>query len=663
MRIQISLSAVPLSAVRPYMKHFDRSLYRGMFQKYGTGKNVDKYRIYIPITGDLGVRKESVVPQQIISALEDKGYSVSDYRAGIAVDRTGKRQVRIGKLLTDPGTKKIYDNDPQRISVKNVNTWVVISRHPYDILGMSFDRGWTSCMHLTEGCNKHYLEADVKYGTIVAYMVKENDKNINSPIARIAMKPFNMGNHTILVSGPMYGQGTPKFAMLVSKFCTEHNESAPTGEYEISPSLYDDDSPVIVFHVQPGTDVLSLSKRQATNAAQDRNTHSDVLDALIARGEYNVLLQIAGNISAPVGTLSKVLHSPLNDSESDKLGDLYKISLQVMRNPACSTGLLAEIGTDEFLSKFNGPCALRIVDGLLDNDGTPAPVVEHLFRMPSVRNSVYVMEALAGRTDLTESMMLELVDSTSDDGNNIHSILAYNKSITPAVIEKLITGDAKVRGNLASNPAAYLYLDKLAEDEDIRVLRFLGTNPKVTDDIMMRILQHKYYADLAVYALADLPRYGPKVIRRLLDIFTASTNLRGVDAILRHCANHNIGEVLNYVIESKMWDSSVIRPVTNSRMNIHLAEEQKLFASGLFLALLSLDSLSSDALNLLFAHCVSVAKALKLSGASTSECLINNRVILLRFATHQNTDDKILSVLRKSRFGVVKNAVISRLNK
>jgi hypothetical protein len=55
---------------------------------------------------------------------------------------------------------------------------------------MSTDRGWTSCMDLDTGSKTFYIMEDVKKGTIIAYLIKKDDLNINNPVARVLIKPY-----------------------------------------------------------------------------------------------------------------------------------------------------------------------------------------------------------------------------------------------------------------------------------------------------------------------------------------------------------------------------------------------------------------------------------------------------------------------------------------
>jgi len=100
------------------------------------------------------------------------------------------------KLYYPMKYRSLYSMRP---SLKNNNLSVVISRKAEDIAGMSTDRRWTSCMRLpgygdeNGGLYNDILYYDVKLGTLVAYLIKKDDRNIENPLARIAIKPlFNL---------------------------------------------------------------------------------------------------------------------------------------------------------------------------------------------------------------------------------------------------------------------------------------------------------------------------------------------------------------------------------------------------------------------------------------------------------------------------------------
>jgi hypothetical protein len=109
---------------------------------------------------------------------------------------------KIGKLLAKNNVEydgkpalDWYNADPIRLKKKieaSDDLMMVISDHAYDIAGMSTGRDWTSCMNIKNGTNKDYVENDIRYGTIIAYLCEASDTNIRNPYARILIKPYKL---------------------------------------------------------------------------------------------------------------------------------------------------------------------------------------------------------------------------------------------------------------------------------------------------------------------------------------------------------------------------------------------------------------------------------------------------------------------------------------
>ena len=197
MELMVSLSALPPSQYRKYRKGWKPNpTLLALFEKISGKKGHKAMRIYIDAKTDAVIKNitQNVKPPiQIVDALMEKNIVLVDYVAGTGKDSHG-RVVKIGKYLAkDAALKKMFDSDPQRKSLVNAtrnHQLICISMHPYDIAGMSTDRGWVSCMNLKTGSNKKYVKQDVANGTLIAYLIDPQDKNINKPIARCLAKPF-----------------------------------------------------------------------------------------------------------------------------------------------------------------------------------------------------------------------------------------------------------------------------------------------------------------------------------------------------------------------------------------------------------------------------------------------------------------------------------------
>lgn len=224
-----------------------------------------KQRIYLPVEGsDFFVKSD--VYRKIRNILSMAKYDF-DYIDGYAWDRDKpKNKIRILKVLTKlslsndflkgelPEISKAYINDPARDLKNSKTNMVVLSQHPYDIAGMSTGRGWTSCMNLDTGCNRRYVEEDVKGGVFIAYFTNSNDTNIEKPFGRVLIKPYvkdgwsssiydsrSYDNVYFLPNISAYGSFTSEGSEVVNKWLEEKQGLVPRGNYYLPDELYADD--------------------------------------------------------------------------------------------------------------------------------------------------------------------------------------------------------------------------------------------------------------------------------------------------------------------------------------------------------------------------------------------------------------------------------------
>ena len=124
---------------------------------------------------------------------------------------------------------------------------VVISRDPQKIGEMSSGQQWHSCM-ADDGVNFHYVQDDIKHGTLVAYLVSKDDPYARYPLMRQLIKPFHddQGNTLMVPAKPYYSSKLPNANDLathmkdtLTDFLREENQNAK-GVFKMHPSLYTD---------------------------------------------------------------------------------------------------------------------------------------------------------------------------------------------------------------------------------------------------------------------------------------------------------------------------------------------------------------------------------------------------------------------------------------
>jgi hypothetical protein len=195
------------------------------------------------------------------------------------------KTVKIGQILQRLGNNELglaFTSDQKRkdaITTENEQLMVVISRHPYDIAGSDTDRDWTNCMtigtdksnRLTKlmddlegaadsaerfrlertiqsykrnGSNVKYLIQEVKKGSLISYLIRESDKNIEKPLGVLNIKPYpSLDGSEILLkpSRKSYGVFRPEFNKTVIKVLDEYfNSKLKSKMFKIDPKVYSD---------------------------------------------------------------------------------------------------------------------------------------------------------------------------------------------------------------------------------------------------------------------------------------------------------------------------------------------------------------------------------------------------------------------------------------
>lgn len=392
MKIQLALAAVKLSIARKYVKKWNKNGIGVQAVRRFLPKTKQRgYRLYIPIKPKKTAKV--VPPPAILHAITSAGYRIDDYVTGIAVDSTGKRRIRMGKLLKDAELLKEFVNDPQRSAHKDEFT-CVISCHPYDVIGMSTGRRWdmTSCMRLDQpgvaqgGVYKEKVKVDVAEGTIVAYAVSPKDKNIEKPHARLLIKPFyrnvngrvNRKSVLFRVETKVYGTPIPGFMETVSAWLRKVNKIAETGAYTLAPELYDDGVGQFIIH----------SDFKATPDAEKfkyLNEHRE---------------EIAKIIRSDVRWLGAVLPNASRLYSSNGNTGIQAVNLMDMLGKAVGLGIThKEIGQQ--IEKFMPEEDLLPLAKLIVNDSLQ-PVTKYSARLKKAVDSAYAFDPESPNMSTTE---------------------------------------------------------------------------------------------------------------------------------------------------------------------------------------------------------------------------------------------------------------------
>lgn len=571
MKLEISLSAVPLSLYKKTMKKIEVSKkYDAIFNTYGEGKRANKDRIYIPLSAATLKAHKVEAPDAIHNYLNSLNMRLDDYFAGTAILPDGKRTIRLGKVLSKkPELLKVFENDPQRKAANMVKGWVVISRHPYDIMGMSFDRGWTSCMNLEDGSNRSYLTKDIKAGTIVAYVVKDNDKNINSPIARIAIKPYVNKTHSILVPSQMYGSAGDEFTNIVNRFCHFANSHAPSGIYNLANGLYNDDAQSRIYHTNEDFDASKLRAADIVALVNSPVFNLSSVDALIATNS--------------VKTLKALVEYKLHDLTDAQQIAIAKVSMglrySITLNEGARTPVLEYIvdndksidtlsslasltNSPKLLEKLSTHANAYVRTSVAKNGSTPAQLLEKMIydkvlsiKHAVLRNRNISMEIISGFLDRVEA---------KEESEDILSSIVRNKKTPAELLERIanLTQDEETLIGLTFNDKSNAAtLRKLADSNSEEVLSNLAENENIPQDVIEKLSHSSKTGILSALLRQEI--LSTEVLLRIATQWQAKYVLEN---LLERSKLPN--EVIDYLLSLEN------RPITESLLERKLTEEQ-----------------------------------------------------------------------------------------
>jgi hypothetical protein len=252
-------------------------------------------RVYFPFFASGGmITHESPVKKEVETALQGTDFKLKDYRMGVVTDKYG-RETKLGKALAKIGKPDLvnkFNGDPTREKVKleNSDFIIVFSKHPYDIAGMSTDRGWTSCMNLYDNKLKKYRKTDtnkkvswdVKEGSFVCYLTKPTDTNLNKPTGRILVKPYvNVKDKNDVLYSPeqlVYGTAPNKFLTTVNNVLSDI-QGEKVGRFKLSNKLYCDTETELTIHPKNIQDILDGKSKPKNKIDVEQ-----ILEALGVRG-------------------------------------------------------------------------------------------------------------------------------------------------------------------------------------------------------------------------------------------------------------------------------------------------------------------------------------------------------------------------------------------
>lgn len=161
------------------------------------------HRIYLPLK-DVAINPKDISPSfdRALAELTGKlGYSDPNILAGTIKEPKHGRAVKFSNAFRDLSDRALaqralaeYGASPVRYSA-SLEGMLVFTAHPYDKLGGSTNRDWTSCTDLkSTGPNWETLHKLMDGSNIMVYYTDVGDKNLNAPKGRSVLSVFEDEN-------------------------------------------------------------------------------------------------------------------------------------------------------------------------------------------------------------------------------------------------------------------------------------------------------------------------------------------------------------------------------------------------------------------------------------------------------------------------------------
>ena len=261
-----------------------------------------------------------------------------------------------------------YGSDPARAG-GDVKSQIVISRHPYDILGMSTDRSWQSCMAMGQEKSVVYqrgistglhhnekMPGEISEKGLVAYIINANEKPIGTmtddkgkvtrvggikdplthPFARVSIKPYNGpdGKIYLKASQTIYPDSMRGFneirveiqKILDEKWNHQFEKDLEETEFELNPKVYTND--------EHGENTIGVSYQKTNDIHINRTSDDIAVYKKVFRGgvavkeTYGIVRETKGKD----GKISKYKGSKENIIVPFGKYEYQRNSLQVLKN-------------------------------------------------------------------------------------------------------------------------------------------------------------------------------------------------------------------------------------------------------------------------------------------------------------------------------------------
>jgi 2-oxo-4-hydroxy-4-carboxy--5-ureidoimidazoline (OHCU) decarboxylase len=218
---------------------------------FGKGNDI----VHGEITHDAGHHEHKSEVHRAVERHLGREIHHDDYRRGLIKDKYG-RDVKIGRLIKDEKLRNAFASDSTREGSRKGNTFKTTTVRGIEVAGQTNSApdphhpkghswGELSCKNVDTGSKKHYLENEIRHGTVV-HRVHDHT---GQEIYRATLQPHhNEEGHVAYAVDSEYGIKNPTFTRSAHEVAKKLSGESKPGVFVKHPKVYDDNRITHILH-------------------------------------------------------------------------------------------------------------------------------------------------------------------------------------------------------------------------------------------------------------------------------------------------------------------------------------------------------------------------------------------------------------------------------
>jgi hypothetical protein len=363
-----------------------------------------------------------------------------DYAKGIISDKYG-RQAKIGRMIRDDSLRNEFASDSSRAGSRTGSNHYMTIVRGTEVAGQtnsSPDKnhpkghswGEISCKNVDTGMNKHYLEHEIKHGSVVVRAHDHNDQEVY----RATLHPYeNDQGHVMYGVNSEYGIKHPSFTKhaqdVAARLSGDHKGGSPM--YYINDRVYNDMGGEAVIHPGSSEEDIHTALKDENIDVEDKATmienhpkiNPDHLNTAFSN-EHEAGLR-ASAVAHPLAD-QKLLDKGMNDNSS-------WVRIAAMNN---------ENSTTKHIEKGLADPNIQVVAAALKNPRIPSKHLDAAMESP-------VPDIRVAATSNPKASKSHINKALGDNNENVRRAAVQSPHVSREQLMDVIKNDQPAIANVA----------------------------------------------------------------------------------------------------------------------------------------------------------------------------------------------------------------------